>query len=371
MLSRLVCILFFLSSQLAVAQLIESFNACDRVPLEADCWIFNACNVTPVSGSTSTNCALITSPQVSDTATATTPAFAIPAGQQITLQFKFQLLKASNSPRKIQVYLWDIEKNTRKSIYQFSYPSDPTKQALSIYNVNHTSSIANDASGKFRLLFLMVCGGDAAQLTVDDIYFGSAPSFRRLDTPGTCRGQSNTVVVNNLTAKINQCQVHLSWSIPANTIVTSFIVQKSTDGTEYKDYGLVPVIGSGTNQAYDYIDTEPALKTFYRVRQVDLTGRITFSNIVEVIDPCEGIRINLEQPGINIYIINGKSSDPSLKQLGTAYLCNVQGIILKSKTVSVSSPVVFDCSSYPTGTYVIRVQNTKEYPIINQKITVY
>lgn len=73
MFKRTVILLLLFYSKLTNAQLIENFDGCDRAPLEADCWLFNACNVTLISHVAAT----CTFPQVSGTTvtiTGTKPA---------------------------------------------------------------------------------------------------------------------------------------------------------------------------------------------------------------------------------------------------------------------------------------------------------
>ncbi|MFN4145644.1 MAG: hypothetical protein ACK4GN_07455 [Runella sp.] len=349
-------------------QFIENFDICERADLEADCWLFNACNVTPVP-SRGNGCFLISSPMPTDTATATTPALALTPGQLLVLNFNHQLTKPADKPRKIIVYLWDIEKRVRFSPLRTPLNLTYNDRGMSLTTTSF--NIPTNSSGKHRLIFAMISEGGEAQILIDNISIISN-GLRRLDEPGSCKGQPPTATtINDLTSKPDQCRIRLTWTIPNNNLATSFTIQRSSDGLEFKDIGRVAVSGSGPAQPYSYIDTEPLLKNYYRIRQTDLSGRVIFSNVVQISDPCEGTQVVISQPNNNVFLLRAKSSDPSVKEIGVAQLINVQGIILKSRSLIAGVPVTFDGSGLPVGTYIIRVQNNRNHLLLSQKITIY
>jgi hypothetical protein len=370
MFKRTVILLLLFYSKLTNAQLIENFDGCDRAPLEADCWLFNACNITPLSNNTS-GCVLISSPSVTDTSTATSPALLIPLGQRITFSTRFWLTKTSASFRKVQVFLWDIEKNTRLLLNEYAYASDPQKQSTQPGLFSKSFELPKEWSGKCRLIFFLIGNGGDSQLVIDDVSLIATAPIRRLDEAGSCKGQSVDFIINNLTATADVCRIRLTWSISQGSTAASFSVQHSTNGTEFRDIAPVSVAGQGTNQPYAYVDTEPSLNNYYRIKQLDLRGKTTFSNVVQIADPCEGTRISITQSSTNVFVIKAHNSNTPSKTVGQAQLINVQGIILKSKPLIIDTPVIFDCAYLPIGTYVIRINNENKTSLIRQKITIY
>ncbi|HEX6333804.1 MAG TPA: T9SS type A sorting domain-containing protein [Flavisolibacter sp.] len=91
-------------------------------------------------------------------------------------------------------------------------------------------------------------------------------------------------------ATIVRQKVQLQWQTSMEINTSHFIIEQSTDGNAWNAIGSVPAAGfSSTVQAYSY--TDPAGRTgenFYRIREVDLDGSITYSEVRRVF--CTGTR---------------------------------------------------------------------------------
>jgi len=63
-----------------------------------------------------------------------------------------------------------------------------------------------------------------------------------------------------------------------------FDVQRSLDGISFSTIDKVNAAGNSTvQQAYEFTDEEPAFgKIYYRLRQVDFDGSVTYSEVVQV-----------------------------------------------------------------------------------------
>jgi trimeric autotransporter adhesin len=76
----------------------------------------------------------------------------------------------------------------------------------------------------------------------------------------------------------------LQWKTDNETNTSSFIVERSIDGRNYKTIGSVAAANSPGIHYYDFTDiniTSLGLTTiYYRLRQTDIDGRYTYSNIV-------------------------------------------------------------------------------------------
>ncbi len=76
----------------------------------------------------------------------------------------------------------------------------------------------------------------------------------------------------------------LSWQTASELNFSHFSIEKSTDGTKFREIGVVP--GSGTtneSQDYEFIDTSPSPGiNYYRLRQVDFDGQFEYSKVVSV-----------------------------------------------------------------------------------------
>jgi hypothetical protein len=75
----------------------------------------------------------------------------------------------------------------------------------------------------------------------------------------------------------------LQWKTASELNVTSFTVQYSTDGINFKNIAVIPAIGnSSTTKTYNYIHQSPAQVTgYYRLFQTDNNGKSSFSAVVK------------------------------------------------------------------------------------------
>lgn len=109
------------------------------------------------------------------------------------------------------------------------------------------------------------CGND---LAIDDITFARAA---RIPLPVTglqvsAARQGNNVIVN--------------WHTISESNTKSFVVEKSQNGYDWNDLTEVAAAGySQTRKEYSAPDPSPASVNFYRIRQVDIDGHFTYSNI--------------------------------------------------------------------------------------------
>lgn len=78
--------------------------------------------------------------------------------------------------------------------------------------------------------------------------------------------------------------VMLRWSTAMEFNNSYFEVQAGADGTAYSTVGILPSKGnSNTAVNYEYLHIQPGKgKMYYRIRQVDLDGKSTYSKIIEV-----------------------------------------------------------------------------------------
>ena len=76
--------------------------------------------------------------------------------------------------------------------------------------------------------------------------------------------------------------VSLKWTTLQEENTSHFVVEYSTDGTNFTSIGSVPAAGNTTQTtAYSFVQTNPSLHgtDFYRLEEVDLDGKINYSSI--------------------------------------------------------------------------------------------
>lgn len=89
------------------------------------------------------------------------------------------------------------------------------------------------------------------------------------------------------TASIVGNDAQLDWSTAAELNSDYFEIERSADGVTFDAVGMVPSVGTTTNQSdYQFVDIGIAglgqQNFLYRLRQVDLNGTFDFSNTVEI-----------------------------------------------------------------------------------------
>jgi hypothetical protein len=90
------------------------------------------------------------------------------------------------------------------------------------------------------------------------------------------------VTLINYTSVTNSDNVTLNWATATETNNHYFIIQRSTDGTNFID--IAKVYGNGNSQTkiyYTYIDEHPIKgNSYYRLKQVDYDGKSEFHGVV-------------------------------------------------------------------------------------------
>lgn len=127
-------------------------------------------------------------------------------------------------------------------------------------------------------------------------FVGNASFSYEICNPLGCCSEA-TVYINIdyvLPAKVEQFQgvlndrsVNLSWFTPANTQTVKFNVERSFDQQTFAPIGEVNVNGSPALPAYYQFDDAEVLdhgadRVYYRLQQIDVDGKITLSQIIEM-----------------------------------------------------------------------------------------
>jgi hypothetical protein len=123
----------------------------------------------------------------------------------------------------------------------------------------------------YRLIYTFTTtgnGNNGTFLTIDDYTTSSTTSSVVLP-----------VSLSKLEATIINSSVFLKWDVATEGDVTSYEIQRSSDGSDYSKIGLVNASGQAS---YSFIDTRPSPIAYYRIRSVDAMGRYTYSSIAFV-----------------------------------------------------------------------------------------
>ena len=98
---------------------------------------------------------------------------------------------------------------------------------------------------------------------------------------GTSSGGTPIVKLSSFTAMLNNSKVDLKWSTETENNLSHIMVEKSTDGKNFKDAALVFTYGNTTAKSdYSFADKITKVKSatiYYRLRTVAVDGTSQYS----------------------------------------------------------------------------------------------
>ncbi|HAS45987.1 MAG TPA: hypothetical protein DCS93_36225 [Microscillaceae bacterium] len=153
-------------------------------------------------------------------------------------------------------------------------------------------------------------------------------------------------------------KVTLTWKTSKEINNDYFDIQRSADGRTWQAIGRVA--SKGVNIAvtnYETIDSEPLSgKSYYRLKQVELGGKATFSEIRSVNFTGVEIINSYPNPATTTLTIQTNSSETDT---GRVTLYGISGQVMLTNQLSIEKGVntfILDISRFAAGTYVLKVQ---------------
>ena len=188
----------------------------------------------------------------------------------------------------------------------------------------------------------------------------------------------NTLPVKmySFTANLNNSKVDLKWITASEINVSHFIVEKSTDGVNFSEAGLMFAYGNATDKTNyslsDNVNTNQAGVIYYRLRSIDVDGKSELSET-------RIIRIG-KQTEKNISIVtypNPVSNEVRItipanwQNKKVVYeIFNAAGKAIKrTETANSSQTETMNVSSFAPGFYIVRVSfdgQTAQQKIVKQ-----
>lgn len=145
----------------------------------------------------------------------------------------------------------------------------------------------------------------------------------------------------------------LRWSTATEQNNDRFELERSTDGSLWEL--IATVQGAGSSQStlqYSEVDRYPLVFTYYRLRQVDLDGSTTYSDVIALErDRAAGMLVLYPNPGSDHLTISGDGADA----IDHVEVMTADGrFVLRSTPISAGGRVDLHVSDLPTGTYLVR-----------------
>lgn len=171
--------------------------------------------------------------------------------------------------------------------------------------------------------------------------------------------RGNTVAKDNV----------LDWSTASEQNSKQFDVERSFNGTSFNRIGVVNAVGnSSQTSTYQYkdlnIDKLGSNVMFYRLKQIDINGKFTYSNIVRLNYTAKQNVPTIVYPNPTPGSVTLLCGDKSL--VGTfAVLYDINGRVLENIKIAANTQEV-NLDKYTNGTYLIKLSNNEVLKIIKQ-----
>jgi len=200
----------------------------------------------------------------------------------------------------------------------------------------------NQPKVQIRIMITNASGGNE-WLGIDDIRFGG--------------GQLLPIKLNSFSAFEKNGSVILNWKAFTENMMEHFEIERSTDGVNYTRLADAYAKGIG-NYDYSFTDASPVKGTgFYRLKLINIDGRFTYSDILNVKYLPKNVYVNALYPAvasskINLLITASKNL-PAILQI-----VDVKGTVIKRSSVNLttgSNNIPVDIGSLPSGNYLIRL----------------
>jgi len=146
----------------------------------------------------------------------------------------------------------------------------------------------------------------------------------------------------------------LSWTTSSEINNKGFEIERSENGESFEKIGFVA--GRGNSQKriqYSFFDNQiSGAKTFYRLKQIDIDGKSSYSQIITVGSNMIEVKINPNPFTNNITVISGNQS-----KMLQAELIDITGKVKISINGEVYGNIEIDTQHLSKGVYFIRVKD--------------
>jgi hypothetical protein len=162
-----------------------------------------------------------------------------------------------------------------------------------------------------------------------------------------------------ITAILQNAETLVSWATEQEINTSKFEIERSIDGTRFEKIGERPAAGNSSSiKKYEHKDVQPVIGfNFYRIKQIDVDGRFTYSTIVKVLNT-KNIKEAFIAPNPLIDMLN--LVEPETIFIKSIEVYDSRGALILLKNINsqvqlYSLPV----SNLPKGNYILKVNDEK------------
>ena len=234
--------------------------------LATSCWTFNNFNFTTSSPITGTGSEVS---QLGTLSELITPELQIPSS--LSINFSYNTVATSGGSKTLKILL-DIN-GVETLLETININSDPSGNFSATYTNANTPG--NNINGSRKVIFRVTAN---ASIKFDDLAINAPYTYA-----GGCAFQSIPLPIQliSFNASLVNNKAQLKWFVAENETGNRFEIEKSTDGTNFTGIGIVLLTSKTGTQDYAFNEgVELTGAGFYRLKIVNKTGAITYSNIV-------------------------------------------------------------------------------------------
>jgi len=218
--------------------------------------------------------------------------------------------------------------------------------------------------------------GGLQDFTVSVLYYNDGLEVD--DNAGLIINDALPVEFSHVNARSQDCEnVDVIWQTQTEINSKGFFIERSVGSVDrFEDMGFVESKGdSNKEQTYTFEDNINDLSgnsnLYYRIKQVDIDGRVSFSEMVVIRLDCEdqAVRFNVRpNPAFNdLYVDVDGSLDVASKIVVLNSLSQTIATLPINKT---DSRTLVDVTKYTAGMYYIKILNNNNEVIFTEKIIV-
>lgn len=177
-----------------------------------------------------------------------------------------------------------------------------------------------------------------------------------------------------LRAALQGNTVDLKWTTENEVNTSTFVIERSTDGSNYNEAGLKAAAGqtSSVTQYQTTDDIQALLSSnvvYYRIKAVDIDGRFTYSNVATVrLSKKAGVQVWPSPFGDDINITYNANANTKIE----VSIVNSIGKVVRQSNYSVSRGLnqvsVNNLGSLSSGVYFIRITDKNSNEVYMQKL---
>ena len=164
---------------------------------------------------------------------------------------------------------------------------------------------------------------------------------------------------------------YLNWATESEKDADYFNVQRSEDGSNFYNIGMVDAYGTtNSTRYYAFEDDNPMEgENYYRLELVDTDGQISYSSTISLmISSYSEAYTFYPNPTKNLVFYQFKSSTKESIKIEVMDVLGQQIQLLELETAIGKNDIPINLSSFPTGSYMIHVHNEQNVTIHKAKI---